>query len=155
TGHVPFRGETPISTILKHLHEPPPLEGPPAEAIPAAMRRVLRRSLEKDPAQRYPNARTLAEALRQARSPVVRQQPSSTDALLAPTLASQAVRPRRRALQPWLLAVPVAAVAGGVFLVSRQMSRGVPDPAPAAVGLPTLPASAPAPVPTSPPVTAA
>src|SRR5262245_43016597 len=33
TGRVPFHGETPISTILKHLHDPPPLEGPQATGI--------------------------------------------------------------------------------------------------------------------------
>ena len=34
TGHVPFRGETPISTILKHLNDPPPLDGPAGGADP-------------------------------------------------------------------------------------------------------------------------
>ena len=34
TGRVPFRGETPIATILKHLQEPPPLDGPEAARIP-------------------------------------------------------------------------------------------------------------------------
>ena len=69
TGRVPFRGETPISTILKHLHDPPPLDPPEAESIPPAVRSVLRKCLEKNPADRFPAARDVAEALRGARSP--------------------------------------------------------------------------------------
>ena len=82
TGRVPFRGETPISTILKHLHDPPPLDPPEAESIPAAVRSVLRRCLEKSPADRFPSARDVAEALRGARSPSFRKPPSNSSRLL-------------------------------------------------------------------------
>jgi serine/threonine protein kinase len=34
SGELPFRGDTPISTILKHIQEPPPLDGPAAKNIP-------------------------------------------------------------------------------------------------------------------------
>src|SRR5688572_25619376 len=88
TGRVPFRGETPISTILKHLHDPPPLDPPEAESIPAAVRSVLRRCLEKNPGDRFASAREVAEAMRGARSPSRRQQPVPTSALEAPTLES-------------------------------------------------------------------
>ena len=88
TGRVPFREETPISTILKHLHDPPPLDPPEAESIPAAVRSVLRRCLEKNPADRFPSARDVAEAMRGARSPSRRQQPVPTSALEALTLES-------------------------------------------------------------------
>ena len=30
TGHVPFRGDTPIATIFKHIQDPVPFEGPVA-----------------------------------------------------------------------------------------------------------------------------
>jgi serine/threonine protein kinase len=67
TGHVPFRAETPIATIFKHLQEPPPLEGPAAAAIPPALVPVLACCLAKDPAARYPSAGAVVEALRTAR----------------------------------------------------------------------------------------
>lgn len=100
TGSVPFRGETPISTILKHLHDPPPLEGPSASRLPDALKSVLRKALEKDPAHRFASARDLADALREARSPSRRQQPISTDVLRAPTLTegpslNEAEEPKR------------------------------------------------------------
>jgi serine/threonine-protein kinase len=137
TGRVPFRGETPISTILKHMHDPPPLDPPEAESIPTAVRSVLRRCLEKNPADRFPSARDVAEAMRGARSPSRRQQPMPTSALEAPTLESPTLAvaapppppppvPRRSGLQPWLLVVPLIAVAGGALVVTTQMWRASP-----------------------------
>jgi eukaryotic-like serine/threonine-protein kinase len=82
TGQVPFRGETPISTILKHLNDPPPLE---TTDLPEALRAVLRRCLAKEPAKRYQSSAEVADALRQARSPSLRQQRVPTDVLQAPT----------------------------------------------------------------------
>ena len=66
TGQVPFRADTPLATILKHLHDPPPLEDPgrlPAELVP-----VLRRALAKEPAERYASTDEIGSALGAARS---------------------------------------------------------------------------------------
>ena len=57
TGDVPFRGESPLATILKHLSEPPPLEGPPAKGVPQSLL----------PAERYSTAAGFAMALGLAR----------------------------------------------------------------------------------------
>jgi tRNA A-37 threonylcarbamoyl transferase component Bud32 len=67
TGRVPFRGETPIATIFKHLQEPPPLEGPEAAAIPPAVVPVLRQALAKSPEERFASAAEFAMAMVQAR----------------------------------------------------------------------------------------
>lgn len=66
TGRVPFRGETPVLTILKHLREPPPLKAPEAARIPKPLVPVLRRALAKSPEVRYATARGMTEALRLA-----------------------------------------------------------------------------------------
>ena len=159
TGQVPFRGETPISTILKHLHDPPPLEGPQAATIPPALKPVLRRALAKEPAYRYPTAAALAEALRQARTPSRRQQPVATEVLEAPTL-ERATREPSRMLhhrRAWLGIVGGLAVA--VTVVALQSQRGafqpMPEATPPAVAPPTSApaadvASAPATVPAPP-----
>ena len=68
TGDVPFRADTPITTLLKQIAEPPPMDGPRAERIPEAARPVLARALEKEPADRFRSARDMAAALRDARS---------------------------------------------------------------------------------------
>ena len=139
TGQVPFRGETPISTILKHLNDPPPLEGPQAAGIPGSLKPVLRRCLAKDPADRYATAREVGDALREARHPSRRQQPMATEVLRAPTLPRAIPPRRRRALSPWLLAIPL--VAAGAFTLLQ------PKPAPldVAAPLPTTMAAAPRP----------
>ena len=68
TGTLPFRGETPIATIFKHLQEPPPLEGREASAmLPASLIPVLKVALAKDANQRYHTAADMAEALKEAR----------------------------------------------------------------------------------------
>ncbi len=58
TGRVPFEGESSQEIIMKHLTADPDL-GP----IPAPYREVIRRSLLKDPEQRYSNVREMLDAL--------------------------------------------------------------------------------------------
>jgi serine/threonine-protein kinase len=67
TGRVPFRGGTPLDTILKHLHEQPALEGPGTEALPPSVVPVLRKALAKDPDERFSTAAEFAAAITRAR----------------------------------------------------------------------------------------
>jgi serine/threonine-protein kinase len=64
TGTVPFKGETPVATMMKHLNEPPPLHSPEAARLPDSMRPILAKALAKDRAARYSSARELFDALR-------------------------------------------------------------------------------------------
>jgi serine/threonine protein kinase len=64
TGRLPFQGETPISILYKHVHEPPPLQDAAAEGMPSRLVAVLSRALAKNPAERYQTAGEMAEALR-------------------------------------------------------------------------------------------
>jgi serine/threonine protein kinase len=64
----PFRGSTLTETAERILHaEPPPL--PKQRGVSWALRRVLGRCLEKDPARRYAGAAELAAALRSDPAP--------------------------------------------------------------------------------------
>ncbi len=67
-GRVPFRGETPVATIFKHLQEAPPLSGVGAPRLPPGLVPVLARALAKQASQRHQNTAELIEALRLARS---------------------------------------------------------------------------------------
>ncbi len=63
TGSRPFRGDNPISVVTSILRdEPPPLAGIDAE-LSRAMAPILRRCLQKDPRERYPDAEELGAAL--------------------------------------------------------------------------------------------
>jgi len=84
TGRVPFQGDTPLATILMHLNDPPPLDGPEADKIPRSMVDVLRRMLAKDRGHRYANMGEVLEALQEARAaspsdePILGETPTST-----------------------------------------------------------------------------
>jgi hypothetical protein len=65
-GVVPFRGDTPVATLFKHIQDPVPFEGEAASHIPRPAVPVLRKTLAKNRADRYSSAAALAEALRQA-----------------------------------------------------------------------------------------
>ena len=67
-GRVPFRGETPVATIFKHLQEAPPLTGAGAPRLPPALVPVLAKALAKQPFQRFQNTAELIEALKRAKS---------------------------------------------------------------------------------------
>jgi serine/threonine protein kinase len=67
-GELPFRGDSHVSTIMKHIHDTPPLEGPRAARIPSAVVPVLKKSLAKKPELRYSTARGMAVALGLARN---------------------------------------------------------------------------------------
>src|SRR4029453_8354632 len=65
TGRVPFRGDV-AAIIRKHLSEPPPLHGAPAELIPRRLVPVLERALCKDREGRYRTAEEMRAALQTA-----------------------------------------------------------------------------------------
>ncbi|HXY38716.1 MAG TPA: serine/threonine-protein kinase [Vicinamibacteria bacterium] len=67
TGTVPFRGDTPVATLFRHMQDPVPFDSGPAARIPRPAVPVLGRALAKQRADRYQSASELAEALRRAR----------------------------------------------------------------------------------------
>jgi serine/threonine-protein kinase len=82
-GQVPFRADTALSVLAKHLHEipVPPAERAPHLGIPPGVSRAVMRALRKDPAHRFQRAEdfraVLVEELRAAGS-------QSVDSLLDP-----------------------------------------------------------------------
>jgi len=66
TGDVPFRGDTPVATLLMHIQDAPALTGPKAERIPACAIPVLERALAKARDDRYDSARAILLALQEA-----------------------------------------------------------------------------------------
>jgi serine/threonine protein kinase len=67
-GELPFRSETQVATIMKHIHDTPPLEGPRAARIPTQVVPILKKALAKKRELRYSTARGMAVALGVARN---------------------------------------------------------------------------------------
>jgi predicted Ser/Thr protein kinase len=63
TGRVPFDGDTPVAVILKHIHDPPPLDGSRAEGLPTGLIAILSRALAKSRDDRHQSAAQLAKDL--------------------------------------------------------------------------------------------
>ncbi|MFT3896064.1 MAG: protein kinase [Anaerolineales bacterium] len=56
-GRAPFEGDSTLAVIYKHINELPP----PIQNIPEQLQAVIAKALEKNPEDRYQNARDLAE----------------------------------------------------------------------------------------------
>lgn len=59
-GHPPFLESSAIELALRHLSDPPP---PLPDQIPPALAAIVSRALAKEPNERYPTAREMADAL--------------------------------------------------------------------------------------------
>jgi predicted Ser/Thr protein kinase len=86
-GAVPFRGDTPVATLFKHIQDPVPFEGAWAARIPLAVVPVLRKALAKNRADRFASSAAMAEGLRKAQQ----QTAAGAPADVAPTKGMPAV----------------------------------------------------------------
>lgn len=99
-----FRGDTAADTLTAILKEDPPTLASPQGAVPLALDRIVRRCLEKDPAQRFRTAHDLAFALEALSGS---EPPFAGWGVAAPA--------RRRRTRMALAAGVLAAVGGAVF----------------------------------------
>ena len=122
TGHVPFRGDTPVATILLHVQQPPPLEAPGAAGLPREVVPLLRRALAKSPGERPAAAREIAEGLRAAWG--ARAGPGAVTPVSSPTLTVQTLAVPARP--------PVVSTTSSPSSTARPASTlgRQPDPAP-------------------------
>lgn len=63
TGKLPFEADSPLALILKHVNEPLPDPRQLVPDLPEALARIIVKSLEKDPANRYQTAIEFAQDL--------------------------------------------------------------------------------------------
>ncbi len=62
-GHPPFEGDNPLSLMHQHVSTPAPALSTKVGGLPAGLDAVLARALSKNPAERPPTCRALADAL--------------------------------------------------------------------------------------------
>ncbi len=67
-GRVPYRAETPMAIVIKHIQEPLPLPRAIRPDIPEQIELVILKALAKQPEDRFASAGELAQALSQAAS---------------------------------------------------------------------------------------
>ncbi|MFE7776857.1 protein kinase [Streptomyces sp. NPDC057445] len=64
TGTLPFDGESTMSVLFQHVQQPPPVPSSVNASLPAALDAIVARALSKDPGDRYPSARAMADDVR-------------------------------------------------------------------------------------------
>jgi serine/threonine-protein kinase len=68
TGQVPFRADTPIAVIFKHINDPLPMPRARRPNLPENIENVILKSLAKEPEARFKTAGEMVQALRAAMS---------------------------------------------------------------------------------------
>jgi serine/threonine-protein kinase len=66
TGRLPFEDESPLSLALKHINQEPTPPRRYVPDLPEAVEAVVLRALAKEPADRFPTAQAMVDALNQA-----------------------------------------------------------------------------------------
>jgi len=106
TGKRAFDGSSPATVIAAIMERPAPSL---TDVAPAALDRVLKRCLEKDPENRWQSARDLKVELEW-----IAQAPTE--------VSTSADHPLRTAL-PWLAAATLALIAAGASLIAYHATR--------------------------------
>ncbi len=120
TGSLPFRGEGFVAVAMKHCSEPLPDPRAAAPGVPDWLASITMRAAAKDPADRFPAAADMVEALEERRmstAPLPAVPPGADED------TARRPRPRRRARRAVLVVLAVAllggAVSAGVVLIDR------------------------------------
>lgn len=153
TGQVPFRGDSAVAVLLKHVQEAPP----PLPSHFSAFQPALDKALAKKPEQRYRRASEMIEHLRELESQFkqgVTQPRQSAVVTAGPqdaTAVTQAIKPAAKSSkQPIVITVAVLAVviiAGALVFGLKKKPSVDSANQPAAAVLPASAVSTPEPPP--------
>jgi serine/threonine-protein kinase len=100
TGETPFPSRTFEQIALAHIADTPPRPAAQRDAIPLAMDQVIATGLAKDPGDRYPSARELAEDAHRALAAVPSRTPYAGPTVLDPTQPAAAAAMTERQTPP-------------------------------------------------------
>ena len=147
TGGVPFRGDTPLSIAVAHIHTPPPLPRERLPSITEAVQNVVLTGLAKEPGDRFQTAGALVAALDRATHAPIERPVGGATTIVAPAAASlpatspmpvvippRVVTPPRVRVNP-IIAIPVVIVfaVAGFVLAGRNGTDSPTAPTPTEV----------------------
>lgn len=146
TGRVPFDADTPFAVVLKHINEPLPPPRTLRPDLPEELERLLLKALAKDPNDRFQDADTFEQALKERIQAIARSpsgQTSSSTLVLPETQAGQLPPamppPASRRMSAWSGIMPRLLGGAGALLLlliliggflrhaERQSSQPVAD----------------------------
>ncbi len=132
TGRVPYKAETPIAVIFKHIQDPLPPARALNPALPEALEKVILKALAKRPEDRYQTASEMTLALQaailDARTGAFTPTPQPTLVAPKPDKTLWAASPKTSPRRPWVW-IMVAALVGASLLcilgLSWAMGQGM------------------------------
>ena len=122
TGEVPFRRATPLETMQAIAFAETPTMNSLRPNLPAGLRRIVSRCLQKRPQDRYPDAGSLAEDLRVLRRETESGQVRSTSLQDRLVETIERLRHLKPTVYAWLAAVVLAVVSVIYVLTSKSGS---------------------------------
>ena len=151
TGRVPFRAETPVAVIYKHVNDPLPAPRGVNPSLPVRVEQVILKALAKRPQDRFGTARQLSQALEAAYAPISTLMPPGPPTGPSKTVSGLSASGRPRVSNRLLamasllvvgcLAAGVFVLASGIQLICRQQQLSfAPTPTTASEMTPTEPA---------------
>jgi hypothetical protein len=163
TGRVPYRAETPMATVVKHINDPLPIPRQVNPDLPEALERIMLRALAKQPEDRYgtagdmvqairatipesPEEMTTAVAVAPATTPDLGRQTPGPETPPSGTMTVATPRPGQSSRFRWWLAgaagLLLVVVVGAIGLLARPGPEpGTPTTAPLESSLPAEAAS--------------
>lgn len=134
TGRLPFPGENPVQVMYRHVNEMPEPPRSLNRGVPLSVEAVVLRALAKDPRDRFPDARTMRNALMSpgsAAAETVMAQAVSPAAItdtdqqryVSPAPQPRVAQPRRRRVAPppppsrWPVVLLVLIIAGLIAIL--------------------------------------
>jgi serine/threonine protein kinase len=136
TGRVPFKAETPIAVVFKHIQDPLPPAHLVNPELPEAIELVILKALSKNPEDRYQTAGDMVRAIQAAISdaPAISTPIAPAESLALPyTEVSTKAPPKqaKRMLPIWMwsaIGVVAVAIIGGLWIMFDQgVQRSMPS----------------------------
>ena len=126
TGEVPYEGDNPVAVAMRHVHDAVPSVRARRPDVPERVDALVRRSLAKDPADRFASMGQLIaelEACLRGEPPPVGDDSQVTMAL--PPVATPPRRRARRVVRALLVALLALALVAGAALGAYVLARTV------------------------------
>jgi Tol biopolymer transport system component len=126
TGHQPFRGGTPMETLLQIAN----IERPPFTPGPVAFRMLVDRCLARDPEKRFPHTGEIVQRLRRIREQLPDTEPQQSSGVSAPA-AAQVIGRWWQQISPRIVVavLSILALAAAAILVARwYVTPAIGDP---------------------------
>lgn len=98
TGRVPYKAETPIAVIFKHIQDPLPPARSLNPELPESLERVILKALAKSPVDRYQTADEMVRAVRAALPEAISASPAVEPLSVTSTLPTGTARPGQPAV---------------------------------------------------------